>query len=140
MEYQKICRKCYESKNKSDFYNNKHTKDKKSSYCKSCAKEEAKKYNKGKGKENLYKIQRNYRIRCGKQNDPNIKQLTEEQIKRKEKYLDNKIKQLKITIKLHEELIKENEYDIHELEGRIKIYDKKKLDNNNYDIVKLLLN
>jgi len=65
------------------------------SYCKQCVNNRSKKYNKSEeGRKKLYAIQKNYRIRSGKQ--PEDKPLTIKQINRKIYNINAKLKAYKI--------------------------------------------
>jgi len=68
----KNCRKCHVYKNFDLYYKNNKMTDGRHSYCKECTKQNAKKYNKTpNGSVKLYALQKQYRIRSGKQKKNN---------------------------------------------------------------------
>ena len=68
----KNCRKCHVYKNFDLYYKNNKMTDGRHSYCKECTKQNAKQYNQSpSGSIKLYAIQKQYRIRSGKQKKNN---------------------------------------------------------------------
>ena len=135
----KNCRKCETIKDYSEFYNNSRVKDGLHSYCKVCVNKISKDYNKtDKGKENLYKIQRDYRIRHGKQ-EPD-KPLTAIQIKRKLSYCERRIDELKTVEYSYNTMIDDSFDELQIIDKKIKKYELGISVLNNMGIVGQLLN
>ena len=92
MTIYKSCRQCHQYKDIDLFYGNPRVKDLHGSYCKKCSQENSAKYNKTpKGRKNLYRIQREYRIRSGIQKDDRCYAPVSEKIE----ILENEIKDIK---------------------------------------------
>jgi hypothetical protein len=135
----KNCRKCNITKDHEEFYNNRRLKDGKCSYCKVCTNKISKDFNKTeKGRENLYKIQKKYRISSGKQ--PEDKPLTTVQINRKLTYCERRIDELKTMEHSYNNIIDDSFDELHKIDAKIKKYELAISVFDNMGIVEQLLN